>query len=539
MKKTVAQQLAESQKASGIDKVFGLPGGETVELLDEVRRHDIDFVLVRNESSAVFMADSYAQVTRKPAVCMVTLGPGAANAVMGTAHSYLDRTPVIIITAQKPDSQLIGYTHQIVDLQALYAPITKASIKVTALNASTVINEALTIAVSGRPGPVHLQLASDEAAKTVDEAEDTPVKTVSFDPVTVMPDSADIQRAKQLIQSAERPVIVVGLGLEPQAPYTELLAFAEALYAPVITTPKAKGAIPSDHPFYAGTIGLTRNEAVGRLLNEADCILAIGFDVVELVQKWNYSGALIWISGWVNEDPVLPTTLELIGNIAHILSRLTDLPPSSRDFWITMHVSLFKHDQESDTLPNPIPGRLSPQGVLRIMREQTEPDAFLAVDVGSHKIFSSVEWQVNTPNRFLVSNGLSSMSYALPAAIGAIEASPESQALCLTGDAGLAMNIGELGVMTDRSLPVVVILLNDGAIDLIRSHQRRAGKQVFGTEFTPPNYCDAATAFGLRACRVESDEDFAEALSAYLTERGPALIEVMLDPSSYPTTPKQ
>lgn len=532
---TVAQVIAESFRSAGITRVFGLPGGETVELLDELRLQEIDFILVKNESSAVFMADSYAQITRRPAVCMTTLGPGAANAVMGVAHCYLDRTPVVIITAQKPDSQLVGYTHQVIDLHALFAPITKASIKVTSSNAGQVVSQALALATTGRPGPVHLQLASDVAA----EPSEGPAVTHNADTTEhEMPPEAEIMAAQALLAESKRPLIMAGLGMEPQAPYAQLANLAEILQAPVITTPKAKGALPYDHPLCAGVIGLARNESILELVVESDCVIAVGFDVVELVRKWDYSGDLIWVAGWLNEDPRLSSKCELVGDMAKILERLATVTPVTTEEWGVPRLIRYASEHQAPDVVSPAPGHMTPQATLRILREATEQDAYLAVDVGAHKIYSSDEWAAYTPNRFLLSNGLSSMSYALPAAIGAVEAEPDAQVICLTGDAGLAMNMGELGVLSERHLPVVVILLNDGAIDLIRSHQRSAGKPIFGTEFSPPHYARIAEAFGIDARRVGSDSEFANALQEALARRQPALIEVMLDPTSYPTTPK-
>ena len=542
--KTVAATIAEVLYKAGTRKVFGLPGGETVELLDELRLQGIEFILVRNESSAVFMADAYARVTGKPAVCMATLGPGAANAVMGVAHCYLDRSPVLIITAQKPDSLLSGYTHQVIDLHALFAPITKASTKVHSGNAHKATMDALALAQDGRPGPVHLQLSTDDAAAIVDTAEDgaynaSDISSIATSKQADAVQQSDLKQAYRVLSQSTRPLIVVGLGIEPQRPYTELRSLAESLHAPVIVTPKAKGAISDNHPLSAGTIGVSRNDTVYQIIEEADCILAIGFDVVELVKPWSYDGTLIWIAPWVNADPQIDAQYALVGDMSAILTGLIDSAFTTDTAWGESHVAKLRTGASSFPIPDPLPGRITPQAALSMIRDRTQADAYLAVDVGSHKIFSSLEWPSYEPNRFLVSNGLSSMSYALPATIGVIEASPSSQVVCLTGDAGLSMNLGELGVLAERNLPVLVIVLNDGAIDLIRSYQQNAGKPIYGTEFAPPRYDKIASAFGLPAQRVESNAQLASALGEFLLARRPALIEVMLDPAGYPTTPRE
>lgn len=536
----VAEILVDTLAVAGVDTVFGLPGGEVVEILDALRRRNLRFVFAHNESSAVFMADAMARMTGKPGVALTTLGPGATNAVVGVAHAYLDRSPVLVITAQKPDALLPDYTHQVLDLHALYRPITKGSFKLTAQNVQTVTQQALTLAQSGRPGPVHLQISNEEAALAsgkwqVASGEDES----AFGNTTGREQSAAIAQARALLKSAQKPLLVIGLGLEPERPYTSLCELAETANVPVIVLPKGKGAIPDDHPLAAGVIGLTRTDPAYELVDEADCIVAVGFDVVELVKKWEQAAPLIWIAPWANEDPVLPAQVELVGPMTPVLQQLADSDFATAPTWGASRVSAFRNKLAQRTLPEPAAGRLLPQQVLATLRDQLPRDTLLAVDVGSHKIHSSLEWPTYTPNRFLVSNGLSSMGFALPSAIGASFALGGQPTVCLTGDAGMAMVMGELGVLSQWQLPVIVIVLNDSAIDLIRSHQVRAGKPIYGTEFLSPNFAQVAAAYGLPAARVTSEVEYAAALTTAFSSGRPMVIEVMLDPISYPTTPKK
>lgn len=537
---TVAETLVDSLAAAGIDTVFGLPGGEVVEILDALRRRGLRFVFVHNEASAVFMADAMARITGKPGVALTTLGPGATNAVAGVAHAYLDRSPVLVITAQKPDALLPDYTHQVLDLHALYTPITKGSFKLTAANVQATMHHALQLAQGDRPGPVHLQISNEEATLTSGESHvvggEWPVASDSkTNPITV----EKTVLARTLLGSAKQPLIVAGLGLEPEQPYSALRELAEAANAPVIVLPKAKGALPDDHPLAAGVIGLTRTDPAYALVDEADCIVAVGFDVVELVKKWDQPAPLIWLAPWANDDPVIPAQVEFVGPLAPVLQQLADSEFATAPDWGANRVAAFRAKTAQRPLPTPTPGRLSPQQVLATLRNQVPRDTLVAVDVGSHKIHSSLEWPTYTPNRFLVSNGLSCMGFALPSAIGASFALGGQPTVCLTGDAGMAMVMGELGVLAQWQLPVIVVVLNDSAIDLIRSHQVRAGKPVYGTEFPSPHFAQIATAYGLAAVRVTSEAEYGEALATALASGRPMLIEVMLDPSGYPTTPKQ
>lgn len=536
---TVAETIVDTLAAAGIDTVFGLPGGEVVEILDALRRRNLRFVFVHNESSAVFMADALARITGKPGVVLTTLGPGATNAVAGVAHAYLDRSPVLVITAQKPDALLPDYTHQVLDLHALYRPITKGSFKVTAENAQATVRHALQLAQQGRPGPVHLQISNEEA--TLASSEYSVASTAYTGLAASRADNLvteQLVHARQLLASAQKPVIVVGLGLEPEQPYASLCELAEAAQAPVIVLPKAKGAIADDHLLAAGVIGLTRADPVYEILDEADCIIAVGFDVVELVKKWDQRAPLLWIAPWANTDPVIPAQVEFVGPMAPVLEQLADSEFATAPAWGANRVAAFRHKGAQRTLPKAAAGRLLPQQVLDALRSQLPRDTLLAVDVGSHKIYSSLEWPTYSPNRFLVSNGLSCMGFALPSAIGASFALGGQPTVCLTGDAGLAMVMGELAVLAQWQLPVIVIVLNDSAIDLIRSHQVRAGKPVYGTEFPSPNFAQIAAAYGLAAARVSSEAEYTAALATALASGRPMLIEVMLDPISYPTTPR-
>lgn len=530
---TVAETIAATLHAADVRVVFGLPGGETIELLDALRRAGIEFVLVANESSAIFMADAHARMLGGVGVCLTTLGPGATNAVMGCAHAHLDRSPILLITAQKQDALLPDYTHQVLDLHALFRPITKATWQLRADNVGERLIAALELAVEGRPGPVHLQLSNEEAALPIGATAPLPVTRHASAPSV----AHHLATARELLRNARRPIIVAGLGLEPQRPYAALRALAEAINAPLLVTPKAKGALPDDHPLAGGVIGLTRTDPAYALLDEADCVLAVAFDVVELVKPWQTQAPTVWLAPWRNQDPVIPAEVELVGDLNALLVDLAQAESDTDANWGAARVARFRAEaEEVDAFA--APDRMLPQEVLGVLRATLPREAILAVDVGSHKIHSSLDWPTYTPNSFLLSNGLSSMGFGLPAALGASLAAPDVPVVCLTGDAGMAMVLGELAVMARQGGRTLCIVLNDGAIDLIRAQQQRAGRPVHGTVFTPPNFTAIAAAYAIPAARVSDPTHFATELELFLHGRGPRVIEVMLDPSTYPTTPR-
>ena len=531
---TTAQTLADALHAAGISVVFGMPGGEVVAVLEAMRQRGIRFELMHHETSAVFAADAYARSTGDMGgdvgggigCVLTTLGPGATNALAGVAHAWLDRAPVVVITAQKPADLLPDYTHQVVDLHAIFAPITKATVEVTAANAATAIPETIALTRQGRPGPVHLQISNEEAVKEVAGGKLQVASTPS--PLPPFPPSS-----LPSLLSAKRPVIVVGLGLEPDAPYAALRELAEAASAPVIVLPKAKGALPDDHPLSAGTLGLTRTDPVYEILDEADCVLAVGFDVVELVKKWEHPAPLLWIANWANEDPVLPAAAEYIGPIGPVLQQLSDNAFETDPAWGAVRVQQLREKLAARPLPLAENGTISPQSYLAAMRRHLPADGLLVVDVGSHKIFSSLEWPSLHPNRFYLSNGLSCMGFALPAAIGAALTRPDEPVFCLIGDAGLAMCLGELNVLARLGLPVTVVVPVDNAIDLIRAHQQRQGAPIHGTEFPAPDFCAIAGAHGIPSAKVTSDAECDAALARAIASGGPFLVEAHIDPKGY------
>ena len=528
---TVAEYFAEQLNAAGVARVYGLPGGENVEILDAIRRRDIDFVLVKNESSAIFMAATEARLSGKIGVALTTLGPGAANAAAGLAHAHLDRAPLLLITATT-DPDLIGrHTHQVLDLAALFQPICKLSAELSACNAIPTIQRALSLAKAGRPGPVHLSLHNRIARQAAEGA-------VAPSLAAAAQHSDDLDALRALLSDKRRPIIALGLGLEAGAPYAAIRELAERLSAPVIDTPKSKGALRAEHPLFAGTIGLTRADPVYELLDEADCIVAIGFDVVELVKPWHYKTPLVWIAAWENRDPRIASQWEAVGAIDDILKSLGDINCRSAETWGAERVRRFRERQSRVSLPAARENRILPQTFLASLRDNTPDDIVVTTDVGSHKIFAALNWPARTPNRYFVSNGLSAMGFGLCSAIAAAEITGEP-AVCITGDAGLAMVMGELGLLAERQLPVLVIIMNDNALDLIRSAQLRAGRAAFGTEFHNPDFGLIARAYGIEYRRVQSKTDCDAAIRAGMTRRAPMIIDVMVDPVGYPTTVRE
>lgn len=540
---SVAAAVAGGLQAAGIDTVFGLPGGENVHLMEALRRTGIRFVLSEHENAAAFMASAAAQLTRRPAACLTTLGPGAVNCTAGIAHAFLDRCPVLLITAQMASGLQHRHTHQLVDLHRLFAPITKATLDVAPAGAAETVGEALRIASAGVPGPVHVQLANDVAGLDAEPAaaggdvsgSDVSAGAVSAGdaaPPQMLP--ADLARAAAGLAAAERPVVVVGLGLEPEAPYRALRRFAERLGAPVLSTPKAKGALPASHPLASETIGLTRTDPGYDLIAEADRVVAVGLDVVEVVLPWSAPAPVLWVAPQRDRIGAAAAEQALIGPVGATLAQLTERLRQPRSWGARRadHYRQARRRRSRAAADRAAAGTIAPQDVLQEARAVLPPDAVITTDVGSHKILAALEWDAELPNRYLVSNGLSVMGFGPAAAAGAALAGC-APVLCVTGDAGLLMCAGGLATLARLSAPVLLVVLVDGALDLIRAHQRRAGAQPFGTEFPAPDTARIGAAFGLPAVTVGAAAELRAELGRALRRPGASVIGVRIDPACY------
>ena len=531
---TVATAVADGLQAAGIDTVFGLPGGENVHLMEAMRQTGLRFVLSEHENAAAFMAGAASQLTRRPAACLTTLGPGAVNCVAGVAHAFLDRCPVLVLTAQMAPSLQDRHTHQLVDLHRLFAPITKATLDVTPEGAATAVRDALRIATSGMPGPVHLQIPNDVAALGTEQMDGEVAPPIVGDgqpPVA----PAELARAAAGLTAAERPVIVVGLGLEPEGPYAELRAFAERIGAPVLAAPKAKGAFPASHPLGSETIGLTRTDPGYDLIAEADRVIAVGMDVVEVVLPWSVEAPVLWIAPWHDRIGAATAEQALIGPLGPTLADLTERLPECRSDWgvdRAAHYRQLRRRRSHEAAAGASSGAIAPQTVLTEARAVLPDDAVITTDVGSHKILAALEWDAELPNRYLVSNGLSVMGFGPASAAGAALTGHEP-VLCLTGDAGLLMCAGGLTTLAQIETPVLMVVLVDGALDLIRAHQRRSGAEPFGTEFPAPDIERIGAAFGLPAVTVDTSSGLRAEFSQGLARRGASVIGVRIDPECY------
>lgn len=528
MKKT-AQVIADILAEQGTQYVFGVSGGEVSEMIEALRRAGIQFVLVKHETVAAFIADAYGQITGKPGVCLSTLGPGATNMVSGIANAYLDRSPMIAISATVPRELQATFTHQVLDLAALFKPITKWNAQITPENAVDVLARAFQVAIAERPGPIHLTLPSDVAALPAQANSKRHWRSTVALSQEAFPASR-LGPAAERIAQAQSPVLLVGLTAHRSGASREITQLAELLGAPVILTPKAKGTVSEDHPLVTGVVDMAAWKISLEMLQKADLFIAIGFDPVELNTLWNFDVPLIHIDPLPNHDQVYRADLEIVGDIRAILASLNTLVPKEPR-WKAETIAEWKTCIAAMIAPPS--DQLTPWYVIQTLRELLPRDAILSVDVGAHKQLAGQLWKAYQPNTYFNSNGLSSMGYAFPAAIGLKLARPAQTVVCLTGDGGFSMVLPDLETAVRLGLAFTTVVISDDCLSLIRIGQQARGYPAAGVESLPINFAQVAEGFGAKGITVRSHEQYVPALKEALASDVPVVVDVRVASSLY------
>jgi acetolactate synthase-1/2/3 large subunit len=530
---TVADILVDGLRRAGVQRIFGVPGGgSNLELLEAAREQGLPFVLCHQESAACIMAAVTGELTGAPGAALSTLGPGVAASSTGLAHAFLDRSPLIYLSDRHPDALLHFATHQAFDHAAFLTPVVKGSLAVSPESAGHWIAHAAQLAMKEPRGPVHLDLPADIAAQPA-----LPLAASAAPAPQPHPAADDLDRAAAMIRLAKRPVVVAGLQCRG-AEAKWLRAFAEALPAPVLTTYKAKGALPDPHPLAMGvfTGGVLEEPAVSR----ADLIIAFGLDTVELIpRRWSYAAPVLSLVRGPSpvRDPshgragYFTPALEVVGDLGAMLEELAPRLHQHHADWDVVEVERLRRERQR-ALEIGVPG-LAPHRVVQIARELTAAGTIATVDAGAHMFQAAEYWQAVEPGEFLISNGLATMGFALPAAIAAQLVCPEQRVVCFTGDGGFMMVAAELETAVRLRLPITVIVFNDAALSLIEIKQEQKGYAGASMRYAGPDLAVLAGSFGMRSWTVTDEAGFTSALIAAQRAQGPTLIDARIDPSGY------
>jgi len=489
----------------------------------------LPYVLTAHGGSAAFMADVMGRLTGTPGLCIATLGPGATNLTTGVGNAYLDRSPLLAITCNLPASQLGRRIQMAIDHHTLFRAITKATLPLRQGRVASVLAEALDIALSEPPGPVHLDLPEDVAlASATEDVPPTPVGR-RLQPAQ----DAFLQRAAEILGAARRPIAVIGSSAM-RLRHPELLqAVIDRHRLPFASTTMAKGMIPEDHPLSLGCIERARRQVQRELLRSADLVVGLGYDVVEVeYEAWIGKVPLLSIDvDPVDADRSVTIAHEVIGDLDAALGWLAQLPPLRLEWPAAMPA---QHRERFQRLLRPPLAGFSPHHAIDAVRDALTRDGILAFDVGAHTHQIASQWTAHAPRTFLITNGWSSMGFGLPAAIAAKLASPERPVVALIGDGCFQMTCGEVAVARRLGLSLPIVVLDDGWLSLIQVKQVRRRFGLYGTDLgerervDPPGHY-----FGVPVVAARSAVELSRVLKDALAADHPTVIEAKVDPSHY------
>jgi acetolactate synthase-1/2/3 large subunit len=531
MSETTAEVLARTLQRAGVEVMFGLPGGEILDFIEAARRIGIRFVLTRHEATAAFMADVTGQITRRPGVCVSTLGPGAVNMTLGVANAFLDRSPLAAITASLSRSALPYATHQQLDLNAVYRPFTKHTVLLDGAETGRKVERALAEAISLRMGPVHIALPSDVARSA--SAEPAAQTTRERPRPTTLAPPSDMRRVASALAGARRPVLIVGLDVNPHTETAAVRAFVERMDLPTLVTPKAKGIVSEDHPLFAGVCaGVAGDPVIVEFLERADLLVGIGFEPVESDKLWHQTCPLVSIGPVSIAAADFRPRAEAVGDLTSALAALADLV-QIRHEWGGDAVTRLRERLHGVLRPATAPRGLSGYELTRALRRLFPRDTILATDVGSIKSITTQAWEAYEPLTFFESNGLSAMSYSFPAAMAARLQFPDRPILCTIGDGGFGMTHAELETCVRERIPFITVVYNDSGLSLIDVAQQNRGYPTCGVKYGDVDFAAVASGFGVWSRRVETMDALETAVRDAQRVEGPAVIDAVVDPAEY------
>ena len=506
---TTAAAVARALADRGIERAFGLPGGEVLVLIDELRKAGIDFVLMRHEANAGIAAAVHGKLKRQPGVVIATLGPGAANLMLPVASAYLDQEPLLAITAQIPDEFPASHTHQLLPLHESFRPMCKVAEKVTCTNAAGTMRRALDKCMERPYGVSYVTLSAREAVKPITPGE----ASSNGHPTAKTFARADTRSTalalEAMLAKAERPLVLVGLSVD-QAHAPRLRAWLDAWQLPVAVTPKVKGIVDETAANFVGVIsGMAADGLMVDALEAADLLIGFGLDPVEVDKTWHAELPIEWVLESPNATGLVPEGTKLVAH-APLLETLAKAPPPRT--WAAPFAS-FQKQRRDLLLGRPsAPAVMWPGDLITALAGAVPAETIVTTDVGSHKYLFGQFWPSRHPDTFWMSNGLSGMAYGLSAAIGAKLARPEAPVLAAVGDGGFSMNAQELETAERIGAPFVTIVLEDGSYSLIKLAQENRKLEPYRMDFRPIDNVKMAESCGVKAMRTANPDELAAAV---------------------------
>lgn len=517
----------------GVEVMFGLPGGTTIPLYDDLISSDIRHVLVRHEQCAAHMADGYARATGKIGVCTSTSGPGSTNLVTGVATAYVDSSPMLVLTGQVATGAIGNQAFQEADSFSLMMPITKHNFRILdPKDIPEAVNRGVNIATSGRMGPVHIDLPTDVIKAEVPDE----LLNKEFPAPPPLEDFSALPDAVKILKNAERPLLLVGGGAIWSNACPELLRLAELLMAPVTTTIMAKGAIPEDHPLSLGIIGMHGKEAARQAFVEADVILAVGTRFSDRSASGQSELPVSTKIIHVDIDPgeagkSTRTQVRLVGDakkaLAYLIKGLNLQKGESA--WTRRIKEIAENcrcDIDIDSSP------VLPQTVICDLNKYLPADAIITTEVGQNQMWAAHFFQAKYPRQFITSGGFGTMGFGFPASIGAKCAFPNKAVVDVAGDGSIQMVFHEFATAVSENLPVVVVVFNNGWLGMVRQWQKLFWEKKYsGTQLNNnPDFVKLAQAYGADGVRVDRSSELKEAIQSGVRSGVPFIIDVAIDP---------
>jgi acetolactate synthase I/II/III large subunit len=529
---TTAAAVARLLADAGIDRVFGLPGGEVLALIDELRRAGVEFVQMRHESNAGIAAAVYGKLKRQPGVVLTTLGPGAANLMLPLSSAYLDQEPLLAMSAQIPDEFPASHTHQLLPLDEVYRPVTRYLAKITGQNVASVVPRALAECMNRPFGASYLTLSAREALKLSEAAEAD--AGISLSAVTAPTHQGDAREKAaelhDLLEKARRPLVLIGLGIDP-ANAPRIRRWLHDWNLPVAVTPKVKGIVDETADNFVGVIGgLAADGVMCDALAASDLLIGFGLDPVEIDKTWHAELPIQWALEAPNAGGIVPPGTALVDHAQMLDALIGRRPPST---WPTPFRTFQEKRRGMLKGRSETPGTMWPGDIVEALAAALPPETIVTTDVGSHKYLFGQFWPSRQPETFWMSNGLSGMAYGLSAAIGAKLARPDQPVLAAVGDGGFSMNAQELETAERVGARFVTVVLEDGCYSLIKLAQEGRQLEPYRMDFRPIDSVKMAEACGVEGLRTSNPDELATAAKEAIERRRSLVVGIPVNYADY------
>ncbi|MEN6300717.1 MAG: biosynthetic-type acetolactate synthase large subunit [Anaerolineaceae bacterium] len=546
MLRSGAEILWECLVREGVDVVFGLPGGAIMPAYDVMTQFPIHHVLVRHEQGAAHMADGYARASGKVGVAIATSGPGATNLVTGIATAMMDSSPIVCITGQVASDLIGGDAFQEVDVTGVTLPITKHNYLIThASEVAQTVREAFYIARSGRPGPVLIDICKDAQVEKAEFVYPEHIDLRGYKP-PICPAESELQKAVEMIDQAEKPVILAGHGIKISKAYSALRELAEKADIPVAMTLLGLGSFPASHPLALGMMGMHGEAYCNMAIQDADLIIALGmrFDDRVTGNLKMYAPRARKIHVEIDPSEIhknVAVDLPLVGDLNATLNALLPLVKAkSNRSWNETIENWRNESQMRDILSQPKNGKLYTAQVIYEIWKETHDEVIVTTGVGQHQMWAAQYYRVEKPNQLITSGGAGTMGFGLPSAIGAWFANRDSEVWVIDGDGSFQMTQAELNTAIQEKANVKVAIMNNNFLGMVRQWQEFFfNSRYVGTPLKGPDFTMIAAAHGIPARRITRHDEVQEAISFARQTKGPVVLDfrVVKEDAVYPMVP--